>query len=168
MRFISGEIKNSFERLQKSFVGSPRFDLIFVRSDLFGPSNPESLTTIVQHLAPGGALVFTASSINDFTRLFTEIRTNFPTHTFVHCNARLTGLMIAATLAEQDSTIDLEKEEALLANAWSKIIFSSAQLAIWQRRFASVWQQLRGQPIDRWPQTIQNRWIEFRKHWQVK
>lgn len=167
LRFITGDTQSSLERLKDSFVGEMEFDLILLRGDLFGDNVESILQQALHALAPEGLLIFNVASSNIFIRQWSEIQQHFPSYTYIQCPIRHTGLIIAATLQPGSIPVNIVEEEQQLAERWRKIIFSPAQFAIWGRRIDSLWQQMKTQSPQQWPQIIGNRWHEFRKHWQT-
>ncbi len=170
VRFVSGEVGTAFRRLRDSFIGPLALDLILIRGDLLGTEIVSQLGDLAQHLAPGGALVFTCVSRTMFEAAWAEMRAKFPQLTYWQCKDRHTGLALAALLQKNGQGDGLGKssvtEEAELAAAWRGWRLSQASLSIWKRRLKSVWDQVESQPLQRWPRTLWRRWGEFRRRWQ--
>jgi hypothetical protein len=172
-RYVSGDVSTAFDRLQQSFVGPCQFDLAFVRGDLLGADAAARLRDVAARLAPGGALVFTASSRSAFDAAWDAFAAGAGAGadadaraplTLWQCRARHTGVAVAAALAGEAGA----DEEARLAAAWRAIAFSRGRLLIWRRRAQSIWSQLRGQSPRQWPATLRARWTLFRARWRLK
>ncbi len=166
IRFIGGEVETAFDRLCASAVGPLQLDLVFLRGDLFGANTLQQIAGVMPHLAPGGALVFTSASREQFDAVWSQVRAQYPNFTFWQCADRHTGLAVTTTLQlDESAPLSSIAEEIRLARAWNRLLISRACFAFWRKRIRSIWEQLRHQPIRRWPAVLRSRWSAFRQRW---
>ena len=102
MRFVSGDACTAFRRLQDSSVGPLLLDFALVRGDMFGADVTQQLKNLVPHMAPGGMVVFTCASTDSFQRVWSEMQARFAQFTYLRCKTGRTGLILAASLQNDD------------------------------------------------------------------
>ena len=73
-RFITGDSHTAFCRLCNSFIGSPVFDLILFREEIFATTTFPQLRDILPHLAPKGAMVITSNYSVKFDAIWNLIQ----------------------------------------------------------------------------------------------
>jgi hypothetical protein len=114
-RLVTGEPCTAFRRLRDSFVGCLSLDLALVRGDMFGADLIQQLSDLIQHLSPGGMLVFTCGSAVDFERVWREMRAKFTQFTHLRCKTGKTGLILAASLQNHalGASLDGDQENRL-------------------------------------------------------
>ncbi len=167
-RFISGDIKSAWKRLKGSFIGDLALDLVFVRGDLLGEDGWLQIADIVEHLAPGGAMILTYESKAVFEAAWIRVKNKFPHLTFIQCIQRNTGIAVAAVPQEGEPEMPILDEEYLLDNAWTRVLFTKSYFAIWRKRIASVWEEIKRQSPKRWPRILYARWMAFRERWRIE
>jgi hypothetical protein len=102
MRFISGDMSTAFQRLKDSSIGPLSFDLALVHGDMLGSDTIRQLSDILPHLASGGMLVYTACSAESLQNDWQHIQKLFPQFTYVMCKSGMTGLIMTASLFNND------------------------------------------------------------------
>jgi predicted O-methyltransferase YrrM len=116
-RFINGDISTAVPRLRESFVGSFFLDLVFIRGDLLGTNVGQQVSDLVPHLSAGGALVFSCKSADRFASVWDEVQRQSPQFTYLRCKNHSTGLILAASLQNDDRKSTVE-ENCLFDTRW--------------------------------------------------
>lgn len=73
IRFVNGETSTAVRRLRDSSVGALSFDLLSIRTSLLKTDGVSGVADLISHLAPGGAVVFTGHSGDEFASRFGEL-----------------------------------------------------------------------------------------------
>lgn len=105
MRLITGEISTAFQRLKSSSIGKLSFDLALVHGDMVGVDTTQQLNDIIPYLAPEGMLVFTEDSAASFQHVWDYLHGRYPQFTYLKCKNRNTGLILSASLQDNDSDL---------------------------------------------------------------
>lgn len=103
-RLVSGDPCTAFRRLRESSVGTFSLDLALLRGDMFSKDVTQQLSDLIPHLAPGGMVVFTCASRDSFQRVWSEMQAKFPQFAYLLCKTGKTGLILAASLQNEDSS----------------------------------------------------------------
>ncbi len=73
LRFVSGDPNSALKRLCDGFVGTPEFDLVLFRGEMFGELAFPQAVDVLAHVARGGMMVVAFESsgqFSEFWRLF--------------------------------------------------------------------------------------------------
>jgi hypothetical protein len=96
VRFVNGDIKSSLQRLKNSFIGDFVFDLMFVGGKMVDEVTEDQVCDLISYLSPGGALILSYPSANDFMCVWQKIKDNYNHYTYFHCADHKTGMVLAA------------------------------------------------------------------------
>lgn len=109
-RLVTGDSRTAFQRLRDSSVGPLSLDLALVRGDMFSTDVTQQLSNLIPHLAPGGTVVFTCASTDSFQRVWSEMQAKFAQLTYLRCKTGKTGLILAASLQNEDLSAPSDAE----------------------------------------------------------
>ena len=105
-RFITGDSHTAFCRLCNSFIGSPVFDLILFREEIFATTTFPQLRDILPHLAPKGAMVITSNYSVKFDAIWNLIQRRFFQFQYIKINSNC-GLVLAGS---QPTNLEINTE----------------------------------------------------------
>ncbi len=100
VRFVNGEIGTAIQRLKDSFVGQFGFDLMLVGGKMVDEVADDQVCSLISYLSPGGALILSYPSPNDFMRIWQKIKDNYSQYTYFQCKSAKTGMVLAAKLRD--------------------------------------------------------------------
>jgi len=103
VRFVNGDIKTSLQRLKKSCIGDFVFDLMFVGGKMAGEVTDDQVCDLIPYLSPGGALILSYPSANDFMCVWKKTQEVYNQYTYFHCADQKTGMVLAAKLLDYNS-----------------------------------------------------------------
>ncbi|MBI4620206.1 MAG: hypothetical protein HY739_08605 [Desulfobacterales bacterium] len=103
IRFVNGEIRTAIQRLKDSFFGSFGFDLMLVGGKIADEVTDDQVCNLISYLSPGGALVLSYSSSNDFLHIWQKIKDNYGQYTYFRCEDQKTGMVLAANLRDNEN-----------------------------------------------------------------
>jgi hypothetical protein len=103
IRFVNGEICTAIKRLKDSFFGSFGFDLMIVGGKMADEVTEDQVCNLISYLSPGGALVLSYPSSNDFLRMWQKIKDNYGQYTYFRCEDQKTGMVLAANLRDNEN-----------------------------------------------------------------
>lgn len=113
LRLLTGDPRTAFKRLRDSSIGPLSLDLALVRQDISGTDAIQQLSEIVSCLAPGGMIVFIGASTDNFRHVWGKIQTKFSQFTYLQCKTGKTGLILAVSLSDKDTSASLDIENGL-------------------------------------------------------
>ena len=100
VRFVNGEIGTAIQRLKDSFVGHFGFDLMLVGGKMVEEVADDQVCSLISYLSPGGALILSYPSPNNFMRICQKIKDNYSQYTYFQCEGAKTGMVLAAKLRD--------------------------------------------------------------------
>ena len=100
VRFVNGEIGTAIQRLKDSFIGHFGFDLMLVGGKMVDEVADDQVCSLISYLSPGGALILSCPSPNDFMHIWQNIKDNYSQYTYFHCEGAKTGMVLAAKLRD--------------------------------------------------------------------
>jgi len=102
LRFLNGDIDTAVQRLRDSFAGPFSLDLAFVRSETLSTNALDDILGLISSLAPGGALILTDPSADQFAAVWNRIQERFPDFVHFQSKDRRTGMLLATSLMDKD------------------------------------------------------------------
>jgi hypothetical protein len=117
-RFVNGDIGTAIQRLKHSFVGRFEFDLMLAGGKIGGEVEDDQVFDLISYLSPGGALILSYPSTNDFMRIWNKVRKNYSQCSYFKCADQKTGMVLAAKLKDCDHDQGPQRADILFDTSW--------------------------------------------------
>lgn len=118
VRFVNGDISTAIQRLKDSFVGHFGFDLMLVGGEMYGEVADDQVCNLMSYLTPGGALILSYPSTNDFIRIWRKIMDNYSQYAYFQCEDQKTGMVLAAKLRDYNDDQAPQVGDILFDTRW--------------------------------------------------
>ena len=107
VRYINGDVTTALDRLKASFIGEFKLDLIYIKGDALGNDAIYYIQRFLEHLTPGGALVFSNNSEDNIDFIWNKLISDYPKLTFFRSKGHRTGLILKKSmpLTEQEKKV---------------------------------------------------------------